>query len=172
LQLPQLPKQTVIALIFEGHTMQVLNKEVNKGEMLQWVTFKLDTKTYGVPVSKVFEIIMLTDLTPVPGSPIDILGVLTLQGEIISVLDIRPKLGLKTTQSTHTSRIIIVDQNSQQVGILVESVAEVVAYNSAYIVSSLQVDGTTPNQLFTGVINQNNNLLTLLNLDKLIQQYK
>ena len=97
-----------------------------EGEVLQWVTFRLDNETYGINVMQVQEVLRYSDIAPVPGAPNYVLGIVNLRGNVVTVLDTRLRFGLPSAELTDNSRIVIIEAEKQVIGILVDSVAEVV----------------------------------------------
>ena len=95
-------------------------------EVLQWVTFRLENETYGINVMQVQEVLRYTDIAPVPGAPSYVLGIINLRGNVVTVIDTRARFGLEAGEVTDNTRIVIIEAEKQVVGILVDSVAEVV----------------------------------------------
>ena len=95
----------------------------------KYLTFKLAGEEYAIEILKVKEIIGLMPITDVPRMPGYVRGVINLRGKVISVVDLRTKFGLMSTEDTDETCIIVVDvaQNgkSTQTGILVDTVSEV-----------------------------------------------
>ncbi len=75
----------------------------------KYLTFKLDGEEYGVGISKVKEIIGMMAITSLPGTPDFVKGVVNIRGQVISVIDLRLKLGLRKSDYTDRSCIIIVE---------------------------------------------------------------
>ena len=94
----------------------------------QLLTFSLDGSPYALPVERVREIVRLRPITPVPRMPDDVLGVISLRGEIVQVVDPRRRLGLVPGRSDRSARIVIVlGEDGQFWGLLVDSVTEVLS---------------------------------------------
>lgn len=94
--------------------------------ILQWVTFKLDNETYGINVMRVQEVLRYTEIAPVPGAPSYVLGIINLRGNVVTVIDTRQRFGLMNAEISDNTRIVIIEADKQVVGIMVDSVAEVV----------------------------------------------
>ncbi len=94
--------------------------------MLQWVTFQLESETYGVNVMQVQEVLRVTEIAPVPGAPSYVLGIINLRGNVVTVLDTRARFGLPQQDINDSSRILIIESTGQVVGILVDKISEVV----------------------------------------------
>jgi purine-binding chemotaxis protein CheW len=137
-------------------------------EVLQWVTFRLENESYGINVMQVQEVLRYTEIAPVPGAPSYVLGIINLRGNVVTVIDTRSRFGLMPDDVTDNSRVVIIESNKQVIGILVDSVAEVVYMKASDIEPTPNV-GTDENAKFIlGVCNRDDELLILVNLDKLL----
>ena len=137
-------------------------------EVFQWVTFKLENETYGVNVMQVQEVLRYTEIAPVPGAPDYVLGIINLRGNVVTVIDTRLKFGLMPAEITDNSRIIIIEAEKQVVGILVDSVAEVVYLKASEIDPAPSVGTEESARFIQGVSNRKDDLLILVDLNKLL----
>ena len=137
-------------------------------EVFQWVTFKLENETYGVNVMQVQEVLRYTEIAPVPGAPDYVLGIINLRGNVVTVIDTRLKFGLMPAEITDNSRIIIIEAEKQVVGILVDSVAEVVYLKASEIDDAPSVGTEESARFIQGVCNRKDDLLILVDLNKLL----
>jgi len=137
-------------------------------EVLQWVTYRLDEETYGINVMQVQEVLRYTEIAPVPGAPEYVLGIINLRGNVVTVIDTRSRFGLPPTETTDSTRIVIIESDEQVVGILVDSVAEVVYLRSSEIDSAPNVGTEESAKFIQGVSNQKGQLLILVDLNKLL----
>ncbi len=142
----------------------------DQGELLRWVTFKLDREIYGVNVMQVREVLRYTDIAPVPGAPSYVLGIINLRGNVVTVIDTRMRFGLPTTEVTDNTRIMIIESDKQVIGILVDSVAEVVDLNTADIDDTPNVGTEESAKFIRGVCNREKELLILIDLNKLLTE--
>ena len=136
--------------------------------MLQWVTFRLDNETYGINVMQVQEVLRHTEIAPVPGAPGYVLGIVNLRGNVVTVIDTRQRFGLMPAEGTDQTRIVIIEAERQVVGILVDSVAEVVYLRQSEIETAPHVGNDESAKFIQGVCNKNDELLILVDLDKLM----
>lgn len=113
-----------------------VRKEKSNDEVLQWVTFQLEEETYGINVMQVREVLRYTEIAPVPGAPDYVLGIINLRGNVVTVIDTRSRFGLMQGEITDNTRIIVIESERQVIGILVDSVAEVVYLRSSEIDST------------------------------------
>lgn len=137
-------------------------------EVLQWVTFKLEDETYGINVMQVQEVLRYTEIAPVPGAPDYVLGIINLRGNVVTVIDTRARFGLMPGEVSDNSRIVIIESDKQVIGILVDSVAEVVYLKSSEIDSAPNVGTDESAKFIQGVSNRSGELLILVDLNKLM----
>lgn len=137
-------------------------------EVLQWVTYRLDEETYGINVMQVQEVLRYTEIAPVPGAPDYVLGIINLRGNVVTVIDTRSRFGLSPTDITDNTRIVIIESEEQVLGILVDSVAEVVYLRSSEIDSAPNVGTEESSKFIQGVSNRSGQLLILVDLNKLL----
>jgi purine-binding chemotaxis protein CheW len=137
--------------------------------MLQWVTFRLAGETYGINVMQVQEVLRYTEIAPVPGAPSYVLGIINLRGNVVTVLDTRNRFGLSPAEITEQSRVVIIEAAAKHViGILVDAVAEVVYLRQSEIETAPNVGNEESAKFIQGVCHKNNELLILVDLDKLL----
>ncbi len=136
--------------------------------MLQWVTFRLDGETYGINVMQVQEVLRYTEIAPVPGAPHYVMGIINLRGNVVTVIDTRHRFGLPTADITDQTRIVIIEADNHVVGILVDAVAEVVYLRQSEIETAPNVGNDESAKFIQGVCNKNDQLLILVELDKLL----
>lgn len=145
-----------------------LKKEHSNDEVLQWVTFQLEEETYGINVMQVREVLRYTEIAPVPGAPDYVLGIINLRGNVVTVIDTRSRFGLISGETTDNTRIIVIESERQVIGILVDSVAEVVYLRSSEIDSTPSVGTDESAKFIQGVSNRDGKLLILVDLNKLL----
>ena len=138
--------------------------------MLQWVTFRLDNETYGINVMQVQEVLRYSEIAPVPGAPSYVLGIINLRGNVVTVIDTRQRFGLDSSEVTDNTRIVIIEADKQVVGILVDSVAEVVYLRQSEIETAPNVGNDESAKFIQGVCNKNGELLILVELDKMMTE--
>ncbi|MFA6989730.1 MAG: chemotaxis protein CheW [Candidatus Gastranaerophilaceae bacterium] len=133
-----------------------------KNDELQMVVFKLEDEEYSVPISLVQEIIMPQKTTHLPKSPVFIEGVINLRGHIIPIIDGRKRFNLKISEQSNDTRIIVIELENHAIGLIVDSVSEVVNLKSENI-EPTPID-TEENSFIQGIGKYKNRLLILLDL--------
>ncbi|MBP1773708.1 MAG: CheW protein [Holophagaceae bacterium] len=134
----------------------------------QLVTFTLDGVEFGLDIDRVQEITHRTDVTPVPGSPSFILGVINLRGLIIPVMDSRIRFHLAPQETTPKTRIIVLRLASGPTGLQVDSVAEVVRLEDHTIRETPPLVAGIRAEYLAGMVTVGNRLITLIHLEKLL----
>ncbi len=137
--------------------------------VLQWVTYQLEQEFYGINVMQVQEVLRLTEIAPVPGAPSYVLGIINLRGNVVTVIDTRARFGLSAQEPTDSSRIIIVEVSGHVIGMLVDSVAEVVYLHQSEIDTAPNVSDDA-SRFIQGVCNRDKYLLILVDVNKLLDQ--
>jgi purine-binding chemotaxis protein CheW len=136
--------------------------------ILQWVTFKLAGETYGINVMQVQEVLRYSEIAPVPGAPAYVLGIINLRGNVVTVIDTRHRFGLSSGELTDNTRIVIIEADNHVVGILVDIVAEVVYLRQSEMETAPNVGNDESAKFIQGVCHKNDELLILVELDKLL----
>ncbi len=137
-------------------------------EVLQWVTYRLGDETYGINVMQVQEVLRYTEIAPVPGAPEYVIGIINLRGNVVTVIDTRARFGLPEGDITDNTRIVIIEADEHVVGIMVDSVAEVVYLKSSEIDSAPNVGTEESTKFIQGVSNRDDELLKLVDLNRML----
>ena len=144
------------------------NEEQVAETVSQWVTFRLGDEIYGIDVLKVQEVLRITEISPVPGAPDYVLGIINLRGNVVTVVDARNRFSLPPKESDDASRIIVVDAFDKIIGLLVDNVSEVAYVPDSQIELAPNVGNEDTNKFVAGVYNRDNELLIMVDLAKLI----
>lgn len=148
--------------------MNQIAKSTTNNTVMRWVTFRLDNEIYGINVMQVQEVLRVSEIAPVPGAPGYVLGIINLRGNVVTVMETRSRLGLPSREVDDASRIVIVEASKIVVGILVDSVAEVVDLSTSEIESAPNVGSDESSKYIQGVASREGELLILMDLNKLL----
>jgi purine-binding chemotaxis protein CheW len=141
------------------------------GEEIKVVVFALGKEEYGVEVDKVRTIERMLPITRVPKTPKFVKGVINLRGVVIPVIDLRERFGLEVNELTDDSRIIIVKQQSIEVGLIVDSANDVVDIDEDHIEDPPEIVGGIRAKYLRGIAKfGDNRLLVLLNLQEVLNK--
>ena len=143
-------------------------KTTSDDPVLQWVTFRLAGETYGINVMQVQEVLRYTEIAPVPGAPGYVLGIINLRGNVVTVIDTRNRFGLESGEMSDNTRIVIIETEGHVIGVLVDSVAEVVYLRQSEVENAPNVGNDESAKFIQGVCHKNDELLILIELNKLL----
>lgn len=131
----------------------------------RFLSFSLGSEEYAVPLLAVREVIALPEFTPVPYTPTYFLGIMNLRGQVISIMDLRQKLGIKPGVNTETA-VIICDLNGASIGVVVDSVNTVLNPDSADVSDKPEIQSNRPTDYITGVYRKDKKLILFLDLSR------
>lgn len=135
----------------------------------QYVILTLGAEVFGLDINKVKEIIVYQDTTKMPGTSHLIEGIINLRGHVIPVFSLQKKFGFAEEEKTNKTRIVVVEAHKNTVGIIVDSVSEVLMIPDDVIEkpSSLITSDVDENYI-KGIANTEDKLIILLDLEKII----
>lgn len=134
---------------------------------LQVVVCELAEERYGLDIAKVFEIIRHQPITAVPRSPAFVKGVINLRGRIIPVVDLRDRFGMPEVEPTKETRIVVAESSATRVGLIVDSVSEVLLVPADAIEQTPEVAAGADAEYLRGIAKLADRLVLLLELDGL-----
>ena len=134
---------------------------------LQIVVCELADEHYGLDIAKVFEIIRHQPITPVPRAPMFVKGVINLRGRIIPVVDLRGRFGMTEVMPTKETRIVVAESSHTRVGLIVDSVSEVLLLPLDSVESTPGVAAGADAEYLRGIAKLGDRLVLLLELDGL-----
>lgn len=138
----------------------------------KYLTFALANEEYGLEILKVREIIGYMDITTVPQMPDYIKGVINLRGQVIPVIDLRAKFGMKKAEVTEQTCIIVVETSqgnrNYSTGIVVDRVQEVLDIPGDNIEETPQFDSSVNTDFILGMGKIGDSVKILLNIDRVL----
>ncbi|MGH9903156.1 MAG: chemotaxis protein CheW [Pyrinomonadaceae bacterium] len=141
---------------------------------LHLVTFRVGTELFGVPISAVQEIVRVPAIARIPQSPAFVEGVSNLRGRIITVVDMRKRLGHKVSEAgaggerDRRSRILVVEAGGRLVGVIVDEVTEVLRLAEDRVEAAPPMVAKLDNQYINGVGKLDEDLLILIDIEKIL----
>lgn len=148
-------------------------KIIDKDEFVeeeQLVTFLIGSETYGVGVLKVQEIIGMTDITNVPNTVYFMEGVINLRGTVVPVVDMRKKFKMEQREYDNYTVIIIVEVKNKLIGMIVDSVSDVVNIPVSNIQSTPHFTTRIETDFIKGIGQIDNNLIIILDVDAILSE--
>ncbi len=149
-----------------GEEREDLTEDTQTGKFL---TFVLGAECYGIEIKFVTEIIGMQSITAVPDLPEYVKGIINLRGKIIPVIDVR--LRFKKTPVPYNDRtcVIVVDIKDMPVGLIVDTVAEVLTIPEQDLVPPPQLTNSSYYHRFTKAIGKaGNDVKLILDCDRLL----
>lgn len=137
------------------------------------LTFTLGNQNYGISILKVKEIIGMLDITPVPQTPEFIKGVINLRGNIIPVMDLRLKFGMRENEYSERTCIMVVERKLKDteklLGVVVDSVSEVVTISAEDIEPSPEYNKFSNDGNFVhGITKIKEKVFIIVDIDKMV----
>lgn len=141
-----------------------------QGKVLQVVVFQLGDELYGAEIAVVREVGPMQRVTRVPRTPRYIEGVTNLRGRVIPVIDLRRRLGLPVTPFTKQTRIAVAELEGGQVGMIVDSVQEVLRIPAESVEPATGLVSKLDAETISGVAKVDDRLIVLLDLAHVLQR--
>jgi len=141
-------------------------KEDASEEEVEAIVFSLDNEEYGIDIHQVKEVIKVRELTDVPKAPRDIMGVISLRGVVIPVMNLRGKFGM--AMENKGERIIIVRDGAGLLGLLVDKVKRVVRLPEKSIEPPPSVS-TLNGELIKGIGRYKGGMFILIDIKNLLE---
>lgn len=136
----------------------------------QYVVFRLGKETYGLEISMILEIITMQTITEVPGTEDYIEGVINLRGLVIPVFNLHKKFGLAEGEITRSTRIVVVEVEGHNIGMLVDGVSEVVKITKDIVEQPSNILSDIDKEYLAGVAKLEDKLVILLDLVKVLRK--
>jgi purine-binding chemotaxis protein CheW len=138
------------------------------GPELHLVTFALDQEEFAIPIAQVREVIRVAEITRVPQARPHVRGVTNLRGRVLAVVEIRTRMGLTPAEITPKSRVVVVGVHDRTIGVLVDSVSQVVKIPAATVTPPPDEVLSPGADYISGVARWNSRLIILLDLEKVL----
>jgi len=135
---------------------------------LHIVGFQVGRETYGVPITSLHEIVRVPEITAVPDAPEFVEGVINLRGKIVSVIDLRKRLGEKRVSPSRRNRILVVEYNGRLSGLIVDSASEVLKIPASDVEPSPTSLQEGRSNCVTGLGKYKGRLIVLLDMTRLL----
>ena len=136
----------------------------------QYLTFEIDDEDYGVSISDIKEIISVCPITMVPETPSYVEGIINLRGDIIPVIDVRKRFGKLPREYDSQTCIVVIEHNPFTIGLIVDSVKEVMYIDSANVLPPPSAKLNHYNQFVRNIGRVGDGVKLLLDLEKFLNQ--
>ncbi len=137
-------------------------------DLLQYVTFKIGDEDFAIDILRVKEIIREVEVTEVPKSHDFVDGIMSLRGEVMLIISLRMTLGLPKLEDNNDNRVLVTDLNGVTVGLIVDSVSEILRLSPKDIEPPPHTSGGDKAEYLKGVGKIGDRLLIILDIDKVL----
>jgi purine-binding chemotaxis protein CheW len=141
--------------------------EGTQTQEIEMLSFQLSGEEYAVIVADVREVLKIRELTRVPNAPDYILGVTSLRGTILPVIDLCTRLGLKPAERNEKARIIVISTDDEDVGLIVDRVNSVIRVPPQAIKPAPE-HVEQGSDFLRGIVRQGDKLYIVLDLHKAV----
>ena len=148
---------------------QINPGEENIDDILQLVGFIIGEEEFSVPILSIQEIIKPIEWTRVPRTPGYVLGVFNLRGTVIPLIDLRLKFGLPSEKMTENSRFMVMKNATETAGFVIDRLTEAIRLKKHEIGPAPET-AMQEKTMIEGVGKQNDKILTILKVDKLLER--
>jgi purine-binding chemotaxis protein CheW len=153
-----------------GPSLMARRMTPQQAGLREFLSFRLGADVYAVELARIREIVSSPPLTEVPRSPSDVVGICSVRGLLVTVVDLRQRLGLTAAPPTKLSRILLANTDSGEVvGLLVDEVRHVVRLSNAEIELSASVLGADLSDHVLGVGRPEGDFVVLLDLASMVE---
>ena len=139
------------------------------GKRVEYLAFGLAGDTYAVRISFIAEILKPPPLTPVPRAPREIIGVMSVRGRLVTVIDLRRRFRLNEQPFDRKTRILLVDLGDEHIGLLVDEVLQVYRLAETEIEPAHVLGGDQPAHI-AGIGRPEGALLILIDLKPILER--
>jgi purine-binding chemotaxis protein CheW len=140
----------------------------DRASYTEYVTAMIGGQLFGLPISRVQDVFMPDRLTPVPLASSEIAGILNLRGRIVTVIDMRRRLGVPKRDGDRPAMAVGIEYRGESYGLLIDDIGEVMKLpDSSREVNPINLDaGLT--QVSAGVYRLEAQLLVILDVDRVL----
>jgi len=144
---------------------EVENEDTQEGKFL---TFSLGEEEYGIEIRNVTEIIGIQNITELPDTPAYVKGVINLRGKVIPLIDVRLRFNIEGLEYNDRTCIVVVNINNMSVGLIVDTVSEVMDIPAENIEPAPKVNNRSGSMYIKGLGKVGEDVKILLDTQKLL----
>jgi len=134
----------------------------------QFVKFLVGNEVFGVDINQTREIIKLQVMLKVPNTPPYIEGLINLRGKVLTVFNLRKRLGFPDSEFDDNCKIIVVNYNDMDIGFTVDLVSEILRVPEESVENTPPSVSGVDNRFLSGVAKVNDKMILLLDLQKVL----
>lgn len=138
-----------------------------ENSLLQLVSFEVGKECFAVPITKIQEIIRITNIVTIPKSPEFVEGVINLRGKVIPVVDLKKRFVLPEKEHDSRTRIVVAEIEGLTIGLIVDAVAEVMRAEASSFEKTPSLVAGVEQRFIEGIVKDGEQMFIVLDLDKL-----
>ena len=142
---------------------------VTENDTVEFVTFRIADQLFGVPVLKVQDILRPQDIAFVPLAPPEVRGSINLRGRIVTVIDVRVRLGLPENENQDNHMGVTVEQQNELYTLLVDEIGEVLDLDKKHSESIPNTLDQVWREFACGLYKLEDELMVVLDVDRLLR---
>ena len=139
-------------------------------DLIQLVSFRLGQEEFGIDILKVQEINRMVEITKVPQTSHYCEGIINLRGKVIPVINLRKKFELDIKEWDKATRILVCDVDGNVVGMIVDSVEEVLKIPKSTIEPTPNIVTSINSDYINGIAKREKQLLIFLDVTKIASE--
>lgn len=134
----------------------------------QWVVFNIENENFGIEIEKVNIIERMTEIYKIPNTPDFVEGLINLRNKVYTVFNLRKRFGMPQRENNDDSKIIMVNTAAGVIGLMVDEVSYILRIEEEKIENAPELSGIINKQFVKSVAKLDDNVVMLLDLDKII----
>ncbi len=134
-----------------GILARPLNANIQQGTVIEGLSILLSDETYILDSQYVVEVLPLNEITPLPGTPAFLSGIINVRGRILSVINLKNFLGLPEKGITNLNRVIVVKNEDIELGLLADEVTGYQTVRTDKLQKELPTLQVTQKEFVTGI---------------------
>lgn len=144
------------------------------GDTIQLVVFRQGDEEYALQIDQIKEVVITPHITKMPQTPSYVKGVANIRGNIIAILDLEEKFGLKRTEAAANDKnfTLVIESDEFKAGVLVKEVPNTLAVNTVDIDETVYViqDASTEQNYISGIVKKGDRLIILIDILKVVNE--
>lgn len=137
-------------------------------EQIEFLTFNIHQSVCGMNILDVQEVTKISYITTTPRSPDFVEGIINLRGNIVTILNLGKKLGLKPIETQKENNVIIITLDDEYIGLMIDGVDTVIHSNAKDLEPAPVNMGGVNEDFFEGVLKTPDQLIGILKLDQVL----
>ncbi|MEQ1876855.1 MAG: chemotaxis protein CheW [Bdellovibrionia bacterium] len=139
---------------------------MEKKNLNRFLNFSLGNEDYAIPLLGAKEVIAMPEITPIPAAPKYFLGIMNLRGQVISIIDLREKLGIRSGENREENAVIILNLDNVYIGVIVDSIKTVLSLSQDDLSVPTEVGRNIQLDYISHFARYEGKLISILNIAK------